>query len=200
MSPAVTTRYKFVWTRTTRRSARTVCVLPVAACAVPALLAAAPAHAQIYSWRDANGNLVLSDRRPANAGAVESYEVPKAATVRTTRHAEAERSTNYDDLIAQHSRLNAVRSDPVRAVVPAESAFNRFARSPKGAMGLMQLMPSTARQYGVADPYNPADNVRAGVAYLRELLDRYQNNEVLALAAYNAGTSAVDKHGQTVPP
>jgi soluble lytic murein transglycosylase-like protein len=67
-------------------------------------------------------------------------------------------------------------------------------------MGLMQLMPATARQYGVSNPYNPVENVRAGVAYLRELLDRYAENEELALAAYNAGPAAVDRHGQSVPP
>ena len=67
-------------------------------------------------------------------------------------------------------------------------------------MGLMQLMPATARQYGVKNPYNPSENVRAGVAYLRGLLDRFQNNEVLALAAYNAGPGAVDKYGRKVPP
>jgi soluble lytic murein transglycosylase-like protein len=93
-----------------------------------------------------------------------------------------------------------VRADLVRAVVQVESAFNPMARSPKGALGLMQLMPSTIRQYSVRNPFDPADNVRAGVAYLRELLDRYENNEELALAAYNAGPGAVDKHGQTVPP
>ena len=67
-------------------------------------------------------------------------------------------------------------------------------------MGLMQLMPATARQFGVRNAFNPDENVRAGVAYLRQLLDRYDNNEELALAAYNAGPGAVDRHGQTIPP
>src|SRR5204862_2010217 len=87
-----------------------------------------------------------------------------------------------------------------RAVVQVESAFNPYARSPKGALGLMQLMPATIERFGVANPFNPADNVRAGAAYLRELLDRYNNDEQLALAAYNAGPGAVDKHGQSIPP
>jgi soluble lytic murein transglycosylase-like protein len=120
--------------------------------------------------------------------------------VRATRYAAAERSRNYEELISEHSRLNGVRPDLVRAVVQVESAFNPNARSPKGAMGLMQLMPATARQYGVTDPYNPSENVRAGVRYLRGLLDRFDNNEALALAAYNAGPGAVDKYGNTVPP
>ncbi len=88
----------------------------------------------------------------------------------------------------------------MRAVVQVESGFNQWAKSPKGAMGLMQLMPATMREFGVRDAYNAADNLRGGVAYLKQLLDRYSNNEVLALAAYNAGPGAVDKHGQTVPP
>jgi soluble lytic murein transglycosylase-like protein len=88
----------------------------------------------------------------------------------------------------------------VRAVVQVESAFNPLARSPKGALGLMQLMPPIIREFGVKNPFNPVDNIRAGVAYLRRLLDRYQNNETLALAAYNAGPNAVDTYGQTVPP
>ena len=160
----------------------------------------APAQAQIYSWRDANGNLVVSNRRPGSSARVASYTVPKAEGVRATRSAATARASAYDDLIGEHSRTHGVRADLVRAVMQVESGFNPYARSPKGAMGLMQLMPSTAKQYGVKNAFNPAENVRAGVAYLRELLDRYQNNEELALAAYNAGPGAVDKHGQTVPP
>ena len=162
--------------------------------------AALPARAQIYSWRDANGQLVLSDKRPPQNAGVRSYPVPKTDAVRATRYVAADRTNRYDDLIVEHARLHSVRTDLVRAVVQVESAFNPFARSPKGALGLMQLMPATIRQFGVTNPFNPVENIRAGVAYLRSLLDRYQNNEELALAAYNAGPGAVDRHGQNVPP
>ncbi|PYQ94242.1 MAG: hypothetical protein DMF94_24110 [Acidobacteria bacterium] len=161
---------------------------------------AAPASGQIYTWRDANGNLVLSNRPQPGSSAVRSYAVPKADNVRATRYVTAERGHAFDDIISVHSRLNGVRADLVRAVMQVESAFNPYARSPKGALGLMQLMPATAREYGVTNPFNPSENVRAGVAYLRHLLDRYEDNEMLALAAYNAGPGAVDKHGQSVPP
>ena len=67
-------------------------------------------------------------------------------------------------------------------------------------MGLMQLMPATAARFGVLDAFNPAENIRAGVSYLKQLLNRYENNEELALAAYNAGPLAVDQHGSQVPP
>ena len=169
---------------------------------VAGLASATPASAQIYSWRDANGNLVLSNRRVESAApaSTNTYAVPKAEGVRATRYVASDRGRQYDDLISEHSRRNGVRSDLVRAVMQVESAFNPYAKSPKGAMGLMQLMPSTMRQYGVINAFNPAENVRAGVAYLRELLNRYSDNEELALAAYNAGPGAVDKHGQAVPP
>ena len=167
-----------------------------------ALGVAAPARAQIYSWRDANGNLVVSNKRPPAEGVsqIKSFAVPKADTVRATRYAASDHSRQYDDVISEHARANNVRSDLVRAVVQVESAFNPNAQSPKGAMGLMQLMPSIAREFGVRNPFNPVENIRAGVAYLRQLLDRYSNNETLALAAYNAGPGAVDNHNQSVPP
>jgi soluble lytic murein transglycosylase-like protein len=164
---------------------------------------AAPASAQIYTWRDANGHLVLSNVRTESGAPVaptKTYAVPRAETVRATRWVAVDRGWQYENLITEHSRLNDVRSDLVRAVMQIESAFNPYAISPKGAMGLMQLMPATMRQYGVINAFNPSENVRAGVAYLRALLDRYSNNEELALAAYNAGPGAVDKHGQAVPP
>src|SRR5580765_3931709 len=88
------------------------------------LLAAAPAHAQIYSWRDANGNLVLSNQRPASTAVLKSYAVPKAEGVRATRYAAAMRTRLYDDLIIAHARMNGLRADLVRAVVQVESAFN----------------------------------------------------------------------------
>jgi soluble lytic murein transglycosylase-like protein len=162
---------------------------------------ASPARAQIYSWHDASGNLVLSDHA-VDGAQVESYAVPRAASVRTTRAtaATAAPPASYDDLIDRHSRESGVRTELVRAVIQVESGFNPSARSPKGAMGLMQLMPATAQQFGVRNPYSPAENIAAGVAYLRELLDRYGNNEELALAAYNAGPGAVDRHGEAVPP
>jgi hypothetical protein len=161
-----------------------------------------PAYAQIYSWTDGNGHLVLSDHpkageaRPSTA----AYLVPQADSFRTTRPVDENKSSLYDDLIQQYARLNSVRTDLVRAVVQVESGYNVWAESPKGALGLMQLMPATIQRFGVRNPFNPLENIRAGVAYLRQLLDRYANNEVLALAAYNAGPGAVDKHGQAVPP
>ncbi len=156
------------------------------------------ASAQIYSWRDGAGNLVLSDRPKDGAGAERTYAVGTMGGIRTTRA--AKRSTAYDSIIFQHSSLHGVRTDLVRAVIQAESAFNPMARSIKGAMGLMQLMPATAMHYRVSNPYDPAENIRAGVAYLRSLLERYSQNEELALAAYNAGPGAVQKYGGTVPP
>ncbi len=155
-----------------------------------------PAAAQIYSWRDADGHLVLSDRP---AGTAASYAGPQTPDIRTTRPL-ARSHGAYDTFIQEHAESNGVSPDLVRAVIQVESGFNPRAVSPKGAMGLMQLMPATATAYRVADPFDPAENIRGGVSYLRQLLDRYDNRVELALAAYNAGPGAVDRHGAQVPP
>jgi hypothetical protein len=160
---------------------------------------AAPASAQIFSWTDANGRLVVSDK-PQHGQDTRSYSVAKSESVRVTRFVTANRVQSYDDVIVEHARLNGIRPDLVRAVVQVESAYNPYAKSPKGAIGLMQLMPGTAKELGVINPFNPVENIRGGVAYLRRLLDRYDNNEQLALAAYNAGPNAVDRYGATIPP
>ena len=157
------------------------------------------AGAQIYAWRDVNGTLVLSDRK-LNDGAM-TYVVPEAPDIRaTTPMANATVREQFEPLIREHATRQALRVELVRAVIQVESGYNPSARSPKGAMGLMQLMPATARQLGVRNAYDPAENIRGGCAYLRQLLDRYQGNEELALAAYNAGSNAVDRHGNAVPP
>jgi hypothetical protein len=168
------------------------------------LVAAAPASAQIYAVRDENGVLTLSDK-PLGDGA-QTYAVRGASsTVRATRGGTSSggdgvRSSQWDDVIDFRAREQGIRPDLVRAVIQVESAFNPRARSHKGAMGLMQLMPATARDLGVRNAYDPLENIRGGVLYLRSLLDQFNGNEELALAAYNAGPGAVSKYGNAVPP
>ena len=167
-------------------------------CAAWVLANASPALGQIYAWRDDQGRMVLSDR-PVEAA--RTYSVPSAASeIRTTRPSSGSRATEYDDLIRLCADQHGLSHDLIRAIIQIESGFNPRAVSPKGAMGLMQLMPTTASEYGVRNPFDPAENIRAGVAYFRRLLDRYNQRVELALAAYNAGPTAVDRHGQRVPP
>lgn len=166
--------------------------------AIAGVTAPAVASAQIYTWRDDAGNLVVS--KTPKAGAGQTYAVVNVTSgFRTTQPVASRKAQRFEPLIQEFSAAQNVRADLVRAVIHAESAFNPFARSHKGAMGLMQLMPATATELGVTDPYDPAQNIRGGVTYLKSLLDKYSGNEELALAAYNAGPGAVAKYG-TVPP
>lgn len=156
------------------------------------------ARAQIYVARDANGTLVLSDK-PLGPGA-RTFPVARTDGVRATRPADTVSVDRYADLIEHHANARGLRPDLVRAVIQVESAFDPRARSPKGAMGLMQLMPATADELGVGNAYDPEENIRGGTMYLRRLLDRFGGNEELALAAYNAGPGSVERYGLVVPP
>ena len=172
-------------------------LLPACLAAALALLTPATARAQIYAWRDAAGNLVLSDQ--AKDPSAKTYDIAPAAGLKSTRPMSG-RAAPYQSIIDEHAALHTVNANLVRAVIQAESAFNPRARSPKGAMGLMQLMPATAAEFGVVDPYDPVENIRAGVAYLKQLLSEYGGRVELALAAYNAGPNAVKRYGGTIPP
>lgn len=110
------------------------------------------------------------------------------------------RTEKFADLIDSAARNNRVEPSLVRAVLVAESGGDPNAVSKRGASGLMQLMPAMARQYGVRNVLDPKQNIQAGTRYLRDLLDRYQNDLEQVLAAYNAGPAAVDQHAGAIPP
>lgn len=167
------------------------------------LIAAPPVEAQIYSWRDANGAQVYSDRPRPDGRTATTFAVVGASNVRTTKPAAVDaavRSTaRFDDIIQRHAAGSGISADLIRAVIQVESGFNPAAVSPKGAQGLMQLMPATARDLGVVDAFHPEENIRGGVAYLKQLLGQYGQDVRLALAAYNAGPASVARY-QDVPP
>jgi soluble lytic murein transglycosylase-like protein len=110
-----------------------------------------------------------------------------------------ERFAAYTRLIKGAAQSNRLEPALVTAVMLAESGGDPRAQSKRGARGLMQLMPATARQYGVSNVFDPEENIRGGSRYLRDLVERYQNDMQLVLAAYNAGPEAVDRHGG-IPP
>jgi soluble lytic murein transglycosylase-like protein len=167
-------------------------VLAALLCAV----SPAAAYAQIYSWRDADGSLVLSTT--PKTGAAKTFAIGTAGSkIKTTQPVFSRRAVKFESLIVEYAAQHDLRADLVRAVIQAESAFNPLARSPKGAMGLMQLMPRTAQQYQARNPYDPTSNIEAGTKYLGKLLREF--DLPLALAAYNAGEGAVRRFGG-IPP
>ncbi len=134
--------------------------------------------------------------QPALKPAATSVAVPAAPATTTSSTAP---QLNIDEVVREASSRYRLDPDFVASVIKAESNFNPHARSPKGAQGLMQLMPGTAAQLGVSDAFDPKANVEAGTAHLSALLDQYHNDPIKALAAYNAGAQRVQQyHG--VPP
>ncbi|HEV8702483.1 MAG TPA: lytic transglycosylase domain-containing protein [Candidatus Polarisedimenticolia bacterium] len=164
-----------------------------AACFVMAtagLLAQAASADEMYYRKDASGALVLTN-------------VPSSTDLRAYRGHGPLRVTSsgeeYRELIARTALSHGIHPDLVFAVAAVESNFDSRAVSEKGAQGLMQLMPDTAARFGVADAFNPAQNVLGGVRYMRYLLDLFKGDSRLALAAYNAGENVVLSRGG-VPP
>jgi len=123
----------------------------------------------------------------------------RAVTAHNPQPATQVKSANLNELVNLASSRYRLDPDLVNSVIKAESGFNVRARSPKGAQGLMQLMPGTASQLGVPNAFDPQANVEGGTKYLRELLERYNFDVVKALAAYNAGPQRVEQYGG-VPP
>jgi hypothetical protein len=124
----------------------------------------------------------------------------RAEGARTIQRVGPTVSNQYDPLIEHYSSQTGIRPELIRAVIEIESGFNPRARSRAGAMGLMQLMPRTASELGVSDPYDPDENLRGGTAYLAQMLSRFAGDEELSLAAYNAGPGAVHGFGNRIPP
>jgi soluble lytic murein transglycosylase len=148
--------------------------------------------ADVFVYKDKQGVLTFTN--------VPTHQGFRRVIRETNGQPEPFSSANgYEALIQSASERYALDADLIRAVIRAESNFNSAARSNKGAMGLMQLMPETARLHNVIDAYDPINNIEGGVRHLKMLLGRYRGDLELSLAAYNAGSQAVDRHGG-IPP
>jgi len=160
------------------------------------------ARADIFAYTDANGVTHFSNV-PSDTRFKLLIATPSDSPIASAGGHGIDwlaRSAKYDDAISVAAKANTIQPALVRAVIVVESGFNPRAVSKKGAVGLMQLNPSTAKRYGVKDIYDPEQNIRAGTHYLKDLLARFNSNLELALAAYNAGEEAVERYGRHVPP
>jgi len=166
-----------------------------------ALWVPTPAGADIYRYEDPDGTLHFTDAPTDSRFKVFMRDIKKDHKLRTAFKLPgfARNPAEFEPIISSCSRQYGVDSSLVKAVIHAESGYNPSAVSPKGAQGLMQLMPKTAQGLKVADSLNPSDNIRGGVRYLKFLLDTFKGDESLALAAYNSGLGAVAKYGG-IPP
>ncbi|WP_300672074.1 lytic transglycosylase domain-containing protein [Desulfoluna sp.] len=162
-----------------------------------ALVVWAPAGAEIYTYKDASGQIYFTDSPGA-------HEIDIMGARRLDRHKKGGSpklwsSSAFDPLIVKAAAKHNLPFALIKAVIHAESAFNPKALSPKGAKGLMQLMPQNIAFYKIKNPFDPDENIMGGAAYLKLLLTDFKGNRKLALAAYNAGPTKV-KECQGVPP
>lgn len=175
------------------RMART---LPLAALTL-ALAYAAPktASAEVFAYRDDRGILHFSNVRETPRWI--PLIVPPFSSTRTFDH--LSQPYPFASIVGAHARRTGIDAALVRAIIKVESDFDPRARSHKGAIGLMQVLPETAALYGRVNLYEPAQNIRVGIRHLKHLLAQFRNDMRLALAAYNAGAAAVNRYGG-VPP
>ncbi len=158
---------------------------------------------RVYQYHGDDGVPLFTDKklhgvRPVS---VKYYGRPPAVhSCDTSRASVKTRMRRYSHYIDRAAQRYGIDSELIRAVILTESCFNPRAVSRVGAKGLMQLMPATARMLGVSDVFDPAQNIDGGVRYLRMMLDEFDQDTTLALAAYNAGPQAVKKYGRSIPP
>jgi soluble lytic murein transglycosylase-like protein len=162
------------------------------------------AQGDIYSFTDANGaqsfSNVPTDERYILMLRTDEFKEPVKSDVSISNNLNRSQQRFFAPEISRAAMIYHLDPALLHAVIATESGYEANAVSRKGAMGLMQLMPETARRYGATDPFNPAQNIHAGAQYLNSLLRRFGNNLYLALAAYNSGEANVVKYGQRIPP
>jgi soluble lytic murein transglycosylase-like protein len=159
-----------------------------------------PAHADIYRYEDSEGIVHFTDAPTDKRFKVFMRDLKKDKQLRTRlKFAASVNPAEYDQIIKTYADKYGVNESLIKAVIHAESGYNPKAVSSKGASGLMQLMPGTARSLKVSNSFDPKDNVEGGVKYLRFLLDTFRGDVSLAVAAYNAGLNKVARFGG-IPP
>lgn len=159
----------------------------------------ATGHADIYRYEDGEGVVHYTDAPTDKRFKVFMRDLRKDRQLRTRFKLSAYSSKEYEPIIDSCALQYGVDRSLVKAVIHAESGYNPNAVSRVGATGLMQLMPGTAKDLKVSNSFDPGENIRGGVRYLRFLLDTFKGNETLALAAYNAGLAKVAKYNG-IPP
>ncbi len=180
-------------------------------CGLLVMLTGASSWADIYVYKHRDGTILITEYPQTANPSYTLLEVKRTdkrtdripkVNVHTTRSNKAHKkvvNSPYDATIKAIARQHGVDHKLIKAMVQVESAFQPGAVSPKGARGLMQLMPGTARRYGVRNSLDPIQNLLGGVRYFKDLLELFNNNLTLALAAYNAGEGAVQKY-KGIPP
>jgi soluble lytic murein transglycosylase-like protein len=161
-----------------------------------------PAAADIYKYVDKHGRVILTDK-PENAQYKRLVRTWKGWEEQKSRIATEDFYKNrerYTSTINYYANLHRISHALLHAVITAESAYDPNAISRAGAVGMMQLMPTTAKRFGVQNRRNPSDNINGGTRYLVELLQMFNNDLTLALAAYNSGENTVKEYGYKVPP